>query len=80
MDTEISDWNVVDYLKTPEQRAAYIEAAAEEGTTYALPSAFADVFRAMGKRAEAAMCECLAAYLRSMAGKDVNAGRERAMV
>ena len=61
---KFTDWKVEDHLKTDAARAAYIRAAAEEGTPDALPDAFADVFRSMGCTAEAALCESLAAYLR----------------
>ena len=74
----LSEWKIEDYLKTPEERAAYIEAAAEEGTPDAIPDAFGDVFRAMGKPAEAAVCEGLAAYLRTVgaSAKSGRAGRQ----
>lgn len=68
MNVSFSDWKVEDHLKTAEERAAYIRAAEEEGTPDALPDAFADVFRAMGKPTEAAACEGLAAYLRTVGG------------
>lgn len=62
-----SDWNIQDYLKTAEDRAAYIFATVEEvGTPDALPDAFADVFRSIGKPVEATACEGLAAYLRTV--------------
>ena len=64
MKTTFTKWDVVDHLKTQEDIAAYIDAAAEEGTPDALPDAFADVFRALGRPVEAAACDGLAAYLR----------------
>lgn len=65
MNIELIDWNVEDHLKTPEDRAAYINAAIEEGTADALPDAFADVFRSIGKFTEAAICDGIAATLRA---------------
>ena len=76
MKQSFSEWKVEDHLKTPEERAAYIDAAAEEGTPDAIPDAFADVFRALGKHNEATVCESLAAYLRSVG--DSAAGTSRA--
>lgn len=67
MKVELADWKVEDHLKTKEDYAAYIAAAAEEGTPDSIPDAFADVFRAMGKPVEAAACDGLAAYLRATA-------------
>ena len=61
-----SDWDPAEHLKTPEDRAAYIEAAAEEGTPDAIPDAFGDVFRALGRNVEAAACDSLAGYLRAL--------------
>ena len=66
MKTELTKWDVQDYLKTPEDRVAYIAAAAEEGTPDAIPDAFADVFRSMGMPAAGAVCDGLAVYLRAM--------------
>ena len=66
MKVTIRDWKVDDYLKTPEERAAYIQAAAEEGTPDAIPDTFADVFRAMGLKDVARLCEGLATYLRTV--------------
>lgn len=68
---KLTEWKVDDRLKTAEDRAAYILATVEEGTSDALPDAFADVFRSIGKTEEAMACEALAAYLRS-----VEAGRK----
>ena len=66
MKVKLTDWNIQDYLKTPEEQLAYIEAAAEENTPDAIPDAFADVFRALGMESEATACEGLANYLRAM--------------
>lgn len=66
MKVKLTDWNIQDYLKTPEERMAYIDAAAEEGTPDAIPDAFADVFRSLGMDSVAATCEGLANYIRAM--------------
>ena len=66
---KLTEWNIQDHLKTAEDRAAYIFATVEEvGTPDALPDAFADVFRSIGKTKEATACEGLAAYLRMVGG------------
>ena len=69
MKVTFSEWKVEKHLRTPEDRAAYINAAAEEGTPDALPDAFSDVFRSLGKTAEATACAGLAQYLRATACK-----------
>ena len=69
MKVTFSEWKIEDQLKTAEDRNAYIMAAAEEGTPDAMADAFADVFRSMGKRAEATACDGLAAYLRATGSK-----------
>ncbi len=48
MKTKLYDWNVEDALKTPEERAAYIEAAIEENDPEFLSIAIGDVARAEG--------------------------------
>ena len=48
MRTKLYDWNVTDALKTPEARAAYIEAAIEENDPEFLPGALGDVAKAEG--------------------------------
>ena len=68
MKTKLTKWDIQDYLKTPEDRAAYIAAAAEEGTPDAIPDAFGDVFRSLGMMAEGEICNSLAAFLRATAG------------
>lgn len=81
MKVELTDWNVEDHLTTAEDRAAYIQAAAEEGTPDAIPDAFGDVFRSLGMSAEAAICDGLAGYLRATAGAAIpapQAGRHKA--
>ena len=67
MKVTFKEWKVENHLKTPEDRAAYVEAAAAEGTPDAMPDAFADVFRSLGNEAAATACEGIAAYLRAMA-------------
>lgn len=72
MKVTFSEWKVEDCLKTAADRAAYVEAAAEEGTPDAMPDAFADVFRSLGNEAAATACAGIAAYLRTTsAGKHV---------
>ena len=72
MKVTFSEWKVEDHLKTAEDRAAYVEAAAEEGTPDAMPDAFADVFRSLGNNAAATACAGIAAYLRTTSvGKGV---------
>ena len=48
MKTKLYDWNVTDALKTPEARAAYIEAAIEENDPDFLTVALGDVAKAEG--------------------------------
>ena len=48
MKTRLYDWNVTDALKTPEARAAYIEAAIEENDPDFLTVALGDVAKAEG--------------------------------
>ncbi|MDR0423809.1 MAG: putative addiction module antidote protein [Rickettsiales bacterium] len=43
---KVTDWNVVDYLKTEEDIAGYLEAVAEENNPKLLISALNDVARA----------------------------------
>ena len=49
MKVKLTDWKIDDYLKTSEERAAYIEAAIEENDPAFLAQALADVARAAGK-------------------------------
>lgn len=65
MKVAFKEWKVEDHLKTAADRAAYVEAAAEEGTPDAMPDAFADVFRSLGNEAAATACAGIAAYLRA---------------
>lgn len=48
MPLETTKFDVQDYLKTPEQQAAYIEAALEEGDAPFLAKALGEVARARG--------------------------------
>lgn len=48
MATKTTKWDVQDHLKTPEDRAAYIEAALEEGDPKFIAVALGDVARAVG--------------------------------
>ena len=48
MKTKLYDWDVAESLKTPEARAAYIEAAIEENDPEFLTIALGDVARAEG--------------------------------
>ena len=48
MKTKLYKWNVEDYLKTPEDRASYIEAAMEENDPEFMSIALGDVARAEG--------------------------------
>lgn len=41
-------WDVVDYLKTDEDTAAYLEAAIEDGDTAVISAALGDIARAKG--------------------------------
>jgi probable addiction module antidote protein len=45
---ETTKWDVQDYLKTPEARVAYLEAAFEEGDPKLISIALGDVARSMG--------------------------------
>ena len=48
MPLETSKFDIQDHLKTPEDRAAYLEAAFEEGDTVFITHALNDVARAIG--------------------------------
>lgn len=60
MKEKLYDWKIDDYLKTPEERAAYIEAAVEENDLAFLAQALADVARATENPRGAAVMEALA--------------------
>ena len=78
MKVTFSEWKVEDHLKTAADRAAYVEAAAEEGTPDAMPDAFADVFRSLGNEAAATACAGIAAYLRTTSAGKIARKRTRA--
>ena len=54
MALETTSFNVQDYLRTPEDRAAYIEAALETGDTSFIALALGDIAKARGVTAFAA--------------------------
>ena len=54
MPIETRDFDVQNYLKTPEDQAAYIEAALEEGDPSFIAAALGDIARARGVTAFAA--------------------------
>lgn len=54
MPTETRDFDVQTYLATPEEQAAYIEAALEEGDPSLIAAALGDIARARGVTAFAA--------------------------
>lgn len=60
MREKLYDWKIDDYLKTPEERAAYIEAAVEENDLEFLAQALADVAKAAGNSRSAAVLAALA--------------------
>ena len=41
-------WDVADFVKTPEQQAAYLEAALEDGDPALIAAAIGDITRARG--------------------------------
>lgn len=45
---ETTKWDVQDYLKTPEERVAYLEAAFEDGDPKLISIALGDVARSIG--------------------------------
>ena len=67
MKTKLHDWNITDYLKTPEERAAYIEAAMDENDPSFFAQALADVASATGKRDLALAMSGIAAYMNAIA-------------
>lgn len=67
MKTKLHDWNIADYLKTPEERAAYIEAAMDENDPSFFAQALADVASATGKRNLALAMSGIAAYMSAVA-------------
>lgn len=53
MSLETTRFDILDHLKTPEERLAYIEAAFDDGDTAFIASALGDVARSMGMTAVA---------------------------
>nr|DAW32911.1 MAG TPA: hypothetical protein [Caudoviricetes sp.] len=49
MDTTLTEWKIGDYLKTPEDRALFIEAALEEAVMENDPGIFSDALAAVAK-------------------------------
>lgn len=64
MKVKLSKWDVQDYLKTAEERSAYIEAAMEEASNSNdlsfLFVAIGDVMQSMGNKQVADACKSLA--------------------
>jgi probable addiction module antidote protein len=48
MKIELTPWDASQYLETPEQMAAYFEAALEDGDTRAIATALGDIAKAKG--------------------------------
>jgi probable addiction module antidote protein len=48
MPLETTRWDVVDHLRTPEDQAAYLEAAFEDGDPDLIVAAIGDIARAQG--------------------------------
>lgn len=48
MPLETTRWDILDHLKTPEDRAAYLEAAFEDGDPAVIAHALGDVARSVG--------------------------------
>ncbi len=67
MKTKLYDWNIEDYLRTPEERAAYIEAAVEENDLAFLAQALADVAKATKNRRGAAVMSALVTCFKAAA-------------
>ncbi|PRD42126.1 putative addiction module antidote protein [Phyllobacterium phragmitis] len=53
MPLETTRFDVLDHLKTPEERAAYLEAAFEDGDASLIANALGDVARSVGMTAVA---------------------------
>lgn len=53
MDTTLTEWKIEDYVKTPEDRAMFLEASLEEAVTENDPGIFSDalveIVRSLGK-------------------------------
>ena len=65
MKTVLHDWNISDYLKTPEARAAYLEAAIDENDPAFFAQALADVAAASGRTTLARSMSGIAAYVKA---------------
>lgn len=48
MPLDTVEWNIQDQIKTPESRAAYLEAAFEDGDPQVIATALGDVAKAVG--------------------------------
>jgi probable addiction module antidote protein len=48
MKIELTRWDASQYLETPEQMAAYLEAALEDGDTRVIATALGDIAKAKG--------------------------------
>ena len=77
MKVKLTDWKVDDYLKTPEERAAYIEAAVEENDPAFLAQALADVARAAGKAKLEHLMNMIAACISAAAPMAVKGGARK---
>ena len=76
MKVKLTEWKIDDYLKTPEERAAYIEAAIEENDPVFLAQALADVARAAGKSKLVQVMNLIAVCINAAAPMTVQ-GRRR---
>lgn len=54
MPHEITDWDILEYLQTPADQDAYLEAAFDDGDTLVIVGAIGDVIRARGPEGVAA--------------------------
>ncbi len=56
MDTSLTEWKIEDYVKTPEDRAMFLEASLEEAVTENDPGIFSDalveIVRSLGKKSD----------------------------
>ena len=81
MEVAITDWNIQDYLKTPEDRAFYLEAAIEEAVKNNdmnfLAEAFGDVARAVGGGNVAVFMAGISTGMKAMAAPALRAARRR---
>ena len=81
MKTKTTAWKIADYLKTPEQRAFYIEAAIEEaqkdGDMNFLAAALSDVAKAIGSERVSVFFEGVSAGLAATQRIVLPAARKR---